>query len=62
MSDLIEKLKIIAARAPTIDIPIIKAAIDRINDLEEKLAEYEDDITDWQFSVESQMKRRKEDK
>jgi hypothetical protein len=62
MSNLIEKLRIIAARAPNIDVPIINAAIDRIKELEEKLAEYEDDITDWQYSVESQMRRRKEDK
>jgi hypothetical protein len=62
MSNLIEKLRIIAARAPNIDVPIINAAIERIKELEEKLAEYEEDITDWQYSVESQMRRRKEDK
>lgn len=62
MSDLTEKLKIIAARAPSIDVPILLAAIDRIKDLEAKLAEYEEDITDWQSSVLAQMKRRKEDR
>ncbi len=61
MNNLIYKLKLIAAKANVSVAPIINAAIDRINYLEEKLSEYEDDITDWQSSVEAQMKRRKED-
>ena len=55
MNDLIEKLNIIAIRSQEPDKLIIEAAIDRINELESKLSDYEEDITDWQFSVETQM-------
>lgn len=62
MRDLIQKLKVIAIRVNVSDTPIIEAAIDRIKELEEKLSLYEDDVTDWQFSVEAQMKRKEEEK
>jgi hypothetical protein len=62
MSDLIEKLKVIAVQANKSDALIIKSAIDRIQELEAKLSDYEEDVTDWHFSVESQMRRRKDDK
>jgi len=62
MTDLIEKLKLIAVKAHKSDAPFIDAAIDRIKKLEEKLARYEDDVTDWKVSVESQMRRRRSDK
>ncbi len=61
MSDLIYKLKLLYANAHGSDAATIKAAIERIIELEEKLADYEDDITDWQSSIETQMRRRKED-
>ena len=61
MAELIEKLKVIAAQADKSDALIIEAAIDRINELETKLTDYEEDITDWQDTVETQMRRRKED-
>ena len=61
MTDLIEKLKVIAVQAHESDAPIIEAAIDRIKELEAKLTCYEDDATDWQASVETQMRRRKDD-
>jgi len=62
MTDLIQKLKVIAAQADESDAPFIEAAIDRIRMLEAKLAHYEEDITDWQISVESQMRRRRDDR
>jgi hypothetical protein len=62
MNDLIEKLKVIAVQAHKSDAPIIEAAIDRIKELEAKLIQYDEDITDWQGSVETQMKRRRDDK
>jgi hypothetical protein len=62
MNDLIEKLKVIAVQAHKSDTPFIKAAIDRIKELEVKLAYYEEDITDWKVSVETQMKSRRGDK
>ena len=62
MIDLIEKLKLIAVQARKSDAPFIDAAIDRIKKLEEKLARYEEDVTDWKVSVETQMKRRRGDK
>mgnify|MGYP006899570231 FL=1 len=62
MIDLIEKLKVIAVKARQSDGLIIEAAIDRIKELEAKLADYEEDITDWQFTVETQMGHRKDDK
>ena len=62
MIDLIEKLKVIAVRAQKPDAPIIEAAINRIKELEAKLARYDEDITDWRVSVESQMKRRRGDR
>ncbi len=55
MIDLIEKLKVIAIRAQQSDKLIIEAAINHINELESKLDDYEEDITDWKFSVETQM-------
>ena len=62
MADLIEKLREIALRANEADAPFIKRAIDRIEELEADLADYQDDITNWQVSVEKQMRRRKDDK
>ena len=62
MTDLIEKLKEIAVRASESDAPFIERAIDRIVELEANLTSYEEDITDWQVSVEKQMRRRKDDK
>jgi len=62
MINLLEKLKLIALQAHETDAPVIKAAIDYIKELEVKLAGYEDDITDWKGSVQTQMKRRKDDK
>ena len=62
MIDLIEKLKVIAVKAHKSDAPFIQAAIDRIKKLEAKLARYEEDVTDWKVSVESQMRRRRGDK
>lgn len=62
MIDLIEKLMVMAARARKSDAQIIEAAIDRIRELEDKLSDFEEDITDWQYSVENQMRRRKDDK
>jgi len=61
MINLIEKLKLIASEAHESDAPVIEAAIERIKELEAKLSEYEDDITDWQHTVVSQMRRRKDD-
>ena len=62
MTELIEKLMVIAARAKKSDALIIEAAIDRIMKLEAELSDYKEDITDWHDSVESQMKRRKDDR
>ena len=62
MNDLIEKLKVIAVQAHKSDAPFIEAAIDRIKELEAKLACYEEDITDWEVSVKTRMKRRRGDK
>ena len=62
MSDLIKKLREIAARASQLDAPFIERAIDRIEELENELAGHKEDITDWQVSVQNQMRRRKDDK
>jgi len=62
MTDLIEKLKEIAVRANQSDAPFIEKAIDRIEELEAQLTGHREDITDWQVSVENQMRRRKDDK
>ena len=62
MTDLVEKLKEIAVRASESDALFIEKAIDRIAELEANLIGYEEDITDWQASVETQMRRRKDDK
>jgi hypothetical protein len=62
MSDLIERLKVIAVQAHKSDARFIEAAIDRIKELEAKMTHYEEDITDWQVSVETQMRRRRDDK
>lgn len=61
MMKLIEKLMVMAAKANKSDALTIEAAIDRIMELEAKLSNYEDDITDWQGSVATQMRRRKDD-
>ena len=62
MIDLIEKLNVIAAQADASDARIIKAAINRIKELEAKMIHYESDITDWRGSVETQMRRRRDDR
>ncbi|MBL6998916.1 MAG: hypothetical protein ISR73_03575 [Gammaproteobacteria bacterium] len=62
MIDLIENLKVIAVQSRPAEALIIKAAIDRIKELEARLSDYEEDITDWQISVEAQMRSRKGDK
>ena len=62
MTDLLKKLKEIAMRTDESDAPFIEAAIGRINELEAKLAGYEEDITDWQVAVETQMGRKKDNK
>ena len=62
MIDLIEKLKVIALQAHESDAPFIEAGIDRIKELEAKLTHYEEDITDWQVAVKTQMRRRNDDK
>ena len=62
MIDLIEKLNVIAAQANPSDAPFIEAAINRIKELEAKMILYEEDITDWRGSVETQMKRRRDDR
>lgn len=61
MTDLIEKLKVMALQANKSDALVINAAVARIQELEAKLSDYEEDITDWQISVQSQMRRRKDD-
>ena len=61
MINLIEKLKVIAVQANKSDAPFIQAAINRIQELEAKLTRYEEDITDWKASVETQMKRKRGD-
>ena len=60
MIDLIENLKVIAAQSRPAEALVIKAAIDRIQELETRLSDYEEDITDWQVSVEKQMGPRKD--
>lgn len=62
MADLIKKLREIAARGNHLDTPYIERAIARIKELEDELAGHKDDITDWQVSVQNQMRRRKDDK
>lgn len=62
MIDLIENLKVIALQAQESDRLIIEAAINRIKELESKLNDYEEDITDWKFSVETQMGHENNDK
>ncbi len=62
MNDLIEKLKVIAVQAHKSEALFIEAAIDRIKELEAKLAYNEEDMTDWKVSVETQMKRRRDDR
>ena len=62
MTDLLEKLKEIAVRANESDAPFIERAIDRIEELEAELTGHKEDITNWQVSVEKQMRRRKDDK
>lgn len=62
MSKLVENLMAIAAKANKSDALVIEAAIDRIMELEAKMSSYEEDVTDWQGSVEMQMRRRKDDR
>ncbi len=62
MTDLIDKLKEIAARANASDAACIERAIDRIEELEVEVTGHKEDITDWQVSVEKQMRRRRDDK
>ena len=62
MADLIERLKEIAVRANESDAAFIERAIDRIEELEAELTGHKEDMTDWQVSVEKQMRRRKDDK
>lgn len=62
MIDLIDKLRAIALELARSDALVIETAISRIKELEAKLADYEEDITDWQYSVQTQMRRRKDDK
>ena len=62
MIELIRKLKVIALQAEKSDALVIEAAIYRIKELEIKLANFEDDSTDWKVSVETQMRRRNDDK
>jgi alpha/beta superfamily hydrolase len=62
MNNLIEKLKVIAVQDHKSNALFIEAAIDRIKELEAKLAYYEEDMTDWKVSVETQMKRRRDDR
>ena len=54
---LIEQLRSIALNLRHSDALVIKTAIDVIRDLEDRLSDYEEDITDWQNSVMSQMGR-----
>ncbi len=61
MNNLIEKLKVIAVQDHKSNALFIEAAIDRIKELEAKLAYNEEDMTDWKVSVETQMKRRRGD-
>ncbi len=61
VTDLIEKLKEIALRANETDAPFIERAIDRIEELEAELTSHKEDVTDWQVSVEKQMRRRRDD-
>ncbi len=60
MTNLTKALKTIAARLNQPEALVIKAAIDRIEDLEERLAEYEEDITGWQLTVKKQMGRQED--
>lgn len=62
MINLIEKLRIIALQSKEPDTLVIEAAIDRITELESRLDDYEEDVTDWKFSVESQMGHGNDDK
>ena len=62
MTDLIEKLMEIAKRANDSDASFIERAIDRIEELEAELSGHKEDATDWQVSVEKQMRRRRDDK
>jgi len=54
---LIEQLRAIAQDLRRSDALIIQEAIAVIRDLEDRLADYEEDITDWQNSVRTQMNR-----
>jgi hypothetical protein len=62
MTDLLEKLRQIAKQASESDAQVIEAAIDHIEELKIKLTRYEEDVTDWQVAVETQMGRRLDDK
>ncbi len=56
---LIEQLRDIALNIRRSDALVIHAAIDLIRDLEDRLSEYDEDITDWRDSVLSQMAKKK---
>ena len=58
-STLIDRLRLISRELKRSDALIIEAAIERIIKLEERLADYEEDITDWQDSVKKQMEVKK---
>lgn len=58
-STLIDRLRLISRELKRSDALIIEAAIDRIIKLEDRLADYEEDITDWQDSVKRQMEVKK---
>ena len=60
MTDLIEKLTEMAARADDADALYIRMAIDRIEKLEAELHGYREDITDWRDAVEKQMRRKRD--
>lgn len=62
MTELIEKLKEIAARAKDSDALFIQRAIDRIEELEAELSDYQEDVTDWRAAVEKQMGRTRDDR
>lgn len=61
-TDLIEKLKEIALQAKDSDAPYIQMAINRIEELEAELDGYREDMTDWRTAVETQMRRRRDDR
>ena len=61
-TDLIEKLKEIAIQAKDSDAPYIQMAINRLEELEAELEGHREDMTDWRTAVETQMRRRRDDR